>query len=73
MVKSIIIVIINLDQTSFSRPKKLEAAKGYLTQVAWVWLECRLKSFGFYIMPNPRLLVLRQDPILLDCYVRIQC
>jgi hypothetical protein len=38
-VKSIIIVIIiiNLGHASPSRPKKLGAGKGHLTQVAWIW------------------------------------
>ena len=34
MIKSIIIVIINLGQASPSRPKKLGFEKGRLTQVA---------------------------------------
>ena len=35
-VKSIIIIIIiNLDQTSSSKPKKIGVVKGCLTQVTW--------------------------------------
>ena len=47
-VKSIIIVIIivNLGQASPSRPKKLGAGKGHLTQVAWIWQRHRPKSLG---------------------------
>jgi len=45
-VKSIIIIIINLGLASPSIPKKLEARKLYLTQVAWEWQERRPKILG---------------------------
>jgi len=65
-VKSIIIIIIiNLDQASPSRPKKLGFGKGHLTQRAWVWLECRPKYLWSCTTLTQDYLVFRHDPRLI--------
>jgi hypothetical protein len=51
----IIIIIINLDQTSPFKSKKIRARKGRLTQVAWVCQGRILKSLVFYSPANPML------------------